>query len=237
MPNTKQEDTYYDVLKIDSKATIAEIVQAYHTAKNAFSRDSVATYSLFSPQEAQSELNKLEEAYLNLSNIDKKRAYDRVLEQRAADGGDLASEPMSRSASRSGASTPVDFPAARSEAMLGASLQAPQRSAPVATHEPAADSTPAPSFVADGPVTGSLLREIREKRSLSIDDVSRITKIPAKFIRAIEDVDLKKLPARVYLQGFVKNMANLYKLEPASAAKSYLDHTDTRTMEALQPKV
>jgi cytoskeletal protein RodZ len=80
--------------------------------------------------------------------------------------------------------------------------------------------------VLEGPVTGTRLREIREKRTLSLDDVSRITKIPTKFLRAIEEDDLKRMPARVYLQGFVKNLATLYRLNPKDTVKSYLEHID-----------
>jgi len=226
----KSQETYYEILKVDPKATIAEIVQAYHTAKNAFSRDSIATYSLFSPDEAQAILNRLEEAYLNLSNIDKKRAYDSSLA--SSDGEDAALVPV--------AELEIHAPTA-----AAASLVTPQVAAPAPTYSetatvpettvsqaPVETSTPMRAAVGDSQtITGSFLREIREKRSLSIDDVSRITKIPVKFIKAIELEDPKTLPARVYLQGFIKNMANLYKLEPLSAAKSYLENVDTKTQE------
>jgi cytoskeletal protein RodZ len=94
---------------------------------------------------------------------------------------------------------------------------------------PLAASAPIP--VLDSELSGTMLKDMREKRSLSIDDVSRITKIPMKFLRAIEEGTPKTLPARVYLQGFVKNLAVLYKLNPNEAAKAYLawvDGTSTR---------
>ena len=74
----KEEETFYEILKVDRKATVAEIVAAYHSAKNAFSKDSVATYSLFNNDEAQTVLNKLEEAYLTLSNFEKRAEYERI---------------------------------------------------------------------------------------------------------------------------------------------------------------
>ena len=75
---------------------------------------------------------------------------------------------------------------------------------------------------------GVILKQIREKRSLSLDDVSRITKIPVKTIKAIESDNMVALPARVYIQGFVKNLAALYKLEGKSAIKSYLTFLDQK---------
>mgnify|MGYP001157909925 CR=1 FL=1 len=77
--------------------------------------------------------------------------------------------------------------------------------------------------VTDGVINGPFLRDLREKRGLSVDDVARVTKIPSRFLKAIEADDFPKLPAKVYLQGFVKNIANLYKIEAVSTAKAYLE--------------
>ena len=219
----KPEETFYDVLKVDPKATIAEIVAAYHTAKNAFSRDSVATYSLFSPEETQGILSKLEEAYLTLSNIEKKRDYDEGLSKRRNEESGVPpamSEPELKSKAM-GLPTP---PATSSSTGTPSSTSSTpdsevvtRISAPVDPN----DTAPVPDVI-----TGSVLKEIRERRGLSHDDVSRVTKIPVKFIQAIEGENPKALPARVYLQGFVKNLAVFYKLDPQVTVKSYLEAID-----------
>jgi curved DNA-binding protein CbpA len=232
MTPPKADETYYDILKVEPRATIAEIVAAYHAAKNAFSRDSVATYSLFSPDEAKTVLDRLEEAYLNLSNIDKKREYDKWLAERTQN---LELPPTMTEMERKQKAMASQ---ADSESIFPSHDQMPSPEAPpaVAEYVPAAKDAPIPSpldpeappipITSGEVVTGATLKSIREKRSLSIDDVSRITKIPTKFIRAIEADDLKQLPARVYLQGFVKNLAALYKLDPKDAVKAYFEHTD-----------
>lgn len=220
-PERKAEETFYDILKVDDKATVAEIVAAYHTAKNAFSRDSVATYSLFSAEEAQSILSKLEQAYLTLSNLEKKREYDEVLKRKAEEN---AVPPMTELELKQNAQllpkekppSYVSFPSAPAEPTV---VEAEETPAPI----PVAPSTPAP---ASNGITGSVLKEIREKRSMSLEDVSRITKIPTKFIQAIESENVRLLPARVYLQGFVKNLSTLYRLDPKAAVTSYLSHVD-----------
>lgn len=51
---------------------------------------------------------------------------------------------------------------------------------------------------------GQRLREIRQYKGLSIDEVAKATKIRAQFISAIERGDYKHLPAKAYAQGFVK---------------------------------
>lgn len=228
MGQDKPDETYYDILKVDRKATIAEVVAAYHSLKNAFSRDSMATYSLFSPEEAKTVLDRLEEAYLNLSNIDKKREYDRWLEAQSSNP-DLPSmteltrmQAAQHSTRESRVSIFTESNTTGESSPTNPSHEPPEAS--VATN-PNLDATPIPIISGDA-VSGPVLRNVRERRGLSIDDVSRITKIPIKFIRAIEADDLKHLPARVYLQGFVKNLAILYKMDPKQTVKAYFDYSD-----------
>lgn len=200
----KQDNTYYDRLKVDRASNIAEIVAAYHCAKSAFSKDSLATYSLFSAEEIQIELSRLEEAYLTLSNSDKKRDYDRLLALKASQTGpaDETPQPAAELAAE-------DLTQKMEEAVL----------------------PPAEPITANTDITGGFLRDIRTRRGLSLDDVSRITKIPTKFLKSIEDEDIARLPARVYVQGFIKNIAALYKLDPPSTAIAYLNYIDSRTKE------
>lgn len=199
----KQNDTFYELLKVQRTANVAEIVAAYHTARSAFSKDSVATYSLFSAEEIQIELTQLEEAYLTLSNIDKKREYDRRLTLK---GPELAKQPAALNPLRQ------------------AGGAAPKQDEPV-------EASPPPEPPRTDDMSGSFLKQMRMHWGLSLDDVARITKIPAKFIRSIEAEDIKTLPARVYVQGFIKNLATLYKLDPKTTASSYLNSIDSRTKE------
>lgn len=201
LPQTKHEETFYDVLKVPRTATISEIVAAYHTAKNAFSRESVATYSLFNADETQAIIDRLDEAYHTLANIEKKREYDHMLELKAQN---------------------IDVP---NLADLGLTKRAELRGVREEPGQPKADHTPLPATY-DGQITGAFLKQVREKRGLTIDDIAKTTKIPIRYIAAIEADDLKKMPARVYLQGFVKNLAVLYKLDPQLVTKGYLDYTD-----------
>lgn len=69
---------YYEVLEIPTDATQDEIQQAYNRAKNAYSGDSVALYSLMSEDECKAILGTIEEAHAVLSQPDKRREYDKV---------------------------------------------------------------------------------------------------------------------------------------------------------------
>ncbi len=52
-----------------------------------------------------------------------------------------------------------------------------------------------------------ILREEREKKGLSINDVVNATKIRREFLESIESADYNSLPSESYALGFVKNYA------------------------------
>jgi cytoskeletal protein RodZ len=52
--------------------------------------------------------------------------------------------------------------------------------------------------------TGCLLRELRERRGVSLEDLARITRIGREFLEALEADDLGKLPAGPFARGFIR---------------------------------
>ena len=54
---------------------------------------------------------------------------------------------------------------------------------------------------------GSELRHAREKRGLSRDELSARTKISPPVLEAIEEAQYERLPAAVYLRGFLRSYA------------------------------
>lgn len=59
---------------------------------------------------------------------------------------------------------------------------------------------------------GEKLSEERLRKSYSLEEVSKATKIRVSFLSAIEKGDYRKLPSGTYVQGFVKNYARFLKL-------------------------
>ncbi|MCL5432759.1 MAG: helix-turn-helix domain-containing protein [Patescibacteria group bacterium] len=64
---------------------------------------------------------------------------------------------------------------------------------------------------------GQKLYEERVKKNLTLEEVSKATKIRASFLSAIEKGDYKKLPSPAYAQGFVKNYAEFLGLSANKA--------------------
>jgi cytoskeleton protein RodZ len=60
---------------------------------------------------------------------------------------------------------------------------------------------------------GEQLREAREARGMSVEDVAQITKLTGSAVRAIEDGTASLLPAPVFVRGFVRAYAQTVGLD------------------------
>ena len=60
---------------------------------------------------------------------------------------------------------------------------------------------------------GEKLYEERIRKGLTLDEVSKATKIRSSFLLAIEKGEYKKLPQGAYAHGFVRNYAKFLKLQ------------------------
>lgn len=60
---------------------------------------------------------------------------------------------------------------------------------------------------------GTLLREAREANSLTLDDVQASTRIPKKYLHAMEEGRFRALPTPVHARGYLRNYAKFLKLD------------------------
>ncbi|MEI7579926.1 MAG: helix-turn-helix domain-containing protein [bacterium] len=68
---------------------------------------------------------------------------------------------------------------------------------------------------------GTLLKERRKERGLSIEEVAQITKIRGRYLEALEDSNYSIFPSEVYIKGFLKNYAKLLKINEERALAMY----------------
>jgi cytoskeletal protein RodZ len=64
------------------------------------------------------------------------------------------------------------------------------------------------------PRLGELLEQARLERGLSLEDVERATRIPLKYLVALEREDFAHLPPLVYARGFARTYASYLGLNP-----------------------
>ena len=73
----KEKKNYYEILEVSPTATFEEIKEGHTRAKNAYSEDSLALYSIMSPDERSRMLSLIDEAFNVISNSEKREVYDR----------------------------------------------------------------------------------------------------------------------------------------------------------------
>lgn len=73
---------------------------------------------------------------------------------------------------------------------------------------------------------GSILKEARIAKNLTLADVEKVTKIRAKFLNAIEQDAYQLLPSPIYAKGFVKNYGEYLGLESTRVMAFFRRQTD-----------
>jgi hypothetical protein len=165
----RRED--WEVLGVEPGADLEKVHRAYHTRRSLFSDGSLATYSLLNAAERTELLQRVDEAFMRISNA----------------AADLAATP------------------ARGQEEIDASL---------------AGLTTPTDLIGD---PGAYLRHHRLVSGLTLDQVSVETKVRPNLLAAIEKEDWPKLPAPVFVRGFVLQVARLLHMDdPEQLAAAYV---------------
>jgi cytoskeleton protein RodZ len=70
---------------------------------------------------------------------------------------------------------------------------------------------------------GERLRKEREKRNITLDDVSITTKIGTRMLRALEEEKFDQLPGGIFNKGFVRAYARYLSIDEDQAVADYLE--------------
>lgn len=81
--------------------------------------------------------------------------------------------------------------------------------------------TDEPMSVSGGKSVGTILRESRDKRSLTLEDAARATRIGKNYLEALEDDAFHKLPSLAYVKGFLRVYAGYLGLSPDETVSRY----------------
>lgn len=219
-----EKKNYYDVLEIEPNANPQQIEQSYIRARNAYSGDSVALYSLMTRDECEAILSQIEEAYAVLGFPEKRREYDRL--RGFNQGGFAPMQPVegqytyqSLDSRPKDAVQYEDFGSNLSEARVS-KISAQKKFGLEYEEKPEMEAKIRESSEFNGP----FLKEIREYKGVTPDRMSEMTRISKTHLMAIENEDIAKLPADVYVRGYVYQYAKVLKLNPETVATSYLLH-------------
>lgn len=73
---------------------------------------------------------------------------------------------------------------------------------------------------------GKALTRVREEKNLSLDEVSRATKIKKEFLIAIEEDRIEALPGQVFARGFIRAYADYLGVDGAAYALRAVQRVD-----------
>ena len=68
---------------------------------------------------------------------------------------------------------------------------------------------------------GQILKNAREKKGLSIEELEASTHIVARFIKALENEEFDVLPGEIYVKGFIKNLSDKLSLDAELVLERY----------------
>ncbi len=218
----KIEDmNHYELLEVSPRATAQEIHKAYERIRKIYDPNSIALYSLFTPEETEKIRARIEEAYRTLVYDEYRRDYDLTLRAYIEPPEPAAAPPRTPPPQSFVQREQVPPPAAPSATPLPARLHEP-REVPHAPPTPAVPSAPEPVPPHISECTGAVLRALREQRKLTLQNLADVTKISSRYLDGIEHENFAKLPARPYLRGFLAQYAKALAYEPDRIVNEYM---------------
>ncbi|MAX67778.1 MAG: helix-turn-helix domain-containing protein [Bacteriovoracaceae bacterium] len=242
--NLSEKKNYYEVLEVPINATLQEIHNAYLQAKNAYSDDSAALYSLMTQEECNRILEQIEEAYSILGVAEKRREYDIARGFNQAHTPEGFDQEMAKRPDYKPSQSLSDYMNDSND--YSDIIQENARKEEFKYHQEHSNRNQASvskvqAFKKFGlnyqqnsefeqeienctQYTGEFLKKIREYKEVTVERMAEMTRISKTYIRNIEDDDFSKLPADVYTRGFVYQYAKCLKLNPDLVATSYIHH-------------
>lgn len=205
-----EKKNYYEVLEIDTSSTPQQIENAYIRARNAYSNDSVALYSLMTKAECDSILGQIEEAYSILGFPEKRREYDRLRGFNVSASGITSHTSNEQLQYENFGSNAIESKVSKLTAQKKFGLEFSE------------DSEMERRILECIEFTGPFLKEIREYKNVSVERMADMTRISKSQINSIESEIMDKLPADVYIRGYVYQIAKVLKLNPDLVANSYI---------------
>lgn len=204
------EQDYYSLLDISPKASFEEVRSAYDQAMSIYSTDSISTYTLFTQKEKELILSRLAEAYKTLTNNQLRKEYNHFLIER----GELFPQEI-------GFSSMEDSNIAKGK-LLEVSVESLTQKQQKVKDERVPSSKNLTLFDSQISVTGKSIKIIRTSKEMSLEEIFKQTNISRETLEHIEEERFEKLPALVYLKGFLKAYAKILQVNQTEMVDGYV---------------
>ncbi|MBA3391799.1 MAG: helix-turn-helix domain-containing protein [Deltaproteobacteria bacterium] len=191
-------DSHYELLEVPPTASFEDIRRANRRIRDIYGAESIAISGLYDPASLEAVHRRLDLAYTSLMDAAKRKEYDMEL---FPDGVPM---PVSHPPVVSG-----DAPSTRPAAKV-------DDPATLAVRPPMPEISPQTEF------TGALLRQIREAIGIELREIAEKSKIGMAYLHALEGEVFAKLPAAVYVRGFLSEYARALGLDSERVKQTYL---------------
>jgi len=201
------EMTAYKIMDLSPKASPKEIQLAYAKKLESYLDNSFIPIGLMTREEKEKKRDQLEESYKLLINTQSRQRYDEELirnglmaeEERVSDYRDVQQDAAAQGYENSGRERDEDAQGAGDDAAQVKEI----------------------TFY-DGPS----LRKVRESFKISVEEIVAETNIRSWYIQSIEEERYDALPARIYLKGFLKQIAQYLRIPAEKVLRDYLERYD-----------
>lgn len=211
-----KELNHYEVLNVSFHAEAEEIERAYRETLHTYDKDSLITYSLFSDDQRNDLLQRIDEAYQTLIDPAQRQAYDRLLNN----AGFLTAAP-SAAASQERSAPPQ--PAHRPPPVRHRDLYSWVKNK---SQEEAVRSL-SEGILSKHLLSGSDLKRLRQALGIEIEEIYEKTRIAGSVLKMIEDDTYDQLPADIFLRAFLRSYAEILQLEPKCIVEGYFKAKQT----------
>jgi flagellar biosynthesis protein FlhG len=192
-------DSHYELLEVPPTASFEDIRRANRRIRDIYGAESIAISGLFDPASLEAVHRRLDLSYTTLMDAVKRKEYDFEL---FPDGVPMPIAP------------PLGAP--------GAGAAVPARAAKADDSANLAVRPPMPELSPQTEFTGPLLRQIREAIGVELREIAERSKIGMAYLHALEGEVFAKLPAAVYVRGFLAEYARALGLDVERVKQTYL---------------
>jgi flagellar biosynthesis protein FlhG len=195
-------DSHYELLEVAPTASFEDIRRGNRRIRDVYGAESIAVSGLYDPASLEAVHRRLDLAYTTLMDAAKRKEYDLEL---FPDGVPMPIAPPTIAATSEGTSSASGRPGGKPD-----------------DHAAHAARPPMPELSERTEFSGPLLRQIREAVGVELREIAERSKIGMAYLQALEGEVFAKLPAPVYVRGFLAEYARALGLDAERVKATYL---------------
>jgi len=202
--------TYYEILKIPENSSSFEIKRAYKEVLSMYNEDSLVTYSLFSNEERDKILKTIKEAFLTLTDENKRTAYDTTLLDSQQIKVSITSIENQEKPPRAHTCNMTD----NDDSAERAKKKLRKKELETLCNE----------IFSQDLISGDDLKKMRETAGIELSEINAVTKISVSVLKSMEENRFESLPPSLYLKNFLRLYVETLQIDPQKIIDGYLKH-------------